>query len=618
MTLKTYSHAAWKSALAMTLGLSLLVGCGGGGSSKTSDNPPGSIPSASSSGIRALPAAFTSRKAVAYSPFRGAQGATVSSIDIKQDLDLLVQAGIGIIRLFDSSDNVAKKTLDVIRTNNMDIKVMLGIYVGTFEYLTDNAQRLAVQQRNEDEMARGVSLAKTYSSEVIAVSVGNETMVSWSYVPISTNVMAGYIKTVRDQITQPVTTDDNWAFYAGDGRNASDQVADILRQIDFASIHTYAIEDVLYSDFTDSDSKPDWDWRQTGVSDLTKRAAAMMDAALGKTKKDYNAVRAFLDSNGRASMPIIIGETGWKAAESTYTNRYRFLAHPSNQKMFYVRLLDWAMESRTTNGPKGIVYFEAFDEPWKGADDKWGLFTTDRKARCAAQALNPAASWTIDSSSSCNESAALYFTPLTINAAINSNQYVIHNESNFNLPSGLASGPYEPWMFLNLVNNYDITLPLFYPSATGDSAPGDTGNGTSHYISLDNINPYSYGWGYQWYAAGQPPSTVNLSNFTNGAIKFSINTNYIGKLRIGVSSDTDVGTVEAFVLVSEGDTSGYCRNGWCNVSLPLSKFKAANPKLDVSQLISVFSIADIFEATGNTVRPTSSTVIKLDNIYWSR
>lgn len=587
----------------------VLAACGGGGTTNDQIGSNG-VASASTTGIRAFPSAFTTRKAVAYSPFRSGNRDTEDITDtmVKQDLDLLVQAGIGLIRIFDSSDKVAARTLRLIKDNGIDIKVMLGVYVNSFEYETDPVKRLKAQMANEDEMVRGVNLAKAYPDQVVAVSVGNETMVSWSFVPISTATMAGYIKTVRDQITQPVTTDDNWAFYAGQGRNAADQAADIFRQIDFASIHTYSIEDVKYSNFSDTDPYPDWDWQQTGVTDLTKRAAAMMDAAIGKTKSDYAAVRSYLDKNGRANMPIVIGETGWKAEDPSGTARYKFLGHPANQKMYYARLLDWAIASKSDNGPKGIVYFEAFDEPWKGSDDKWGLFDVSRKARCTAQMLNPTAAWTKDTSKPCDETAALYFKPPTLNAAVTGN-LVVHSEAVTGWPTGMRADAYQGGTFT-----------LTYP-ATGDSASTDQAGtlAASHYLSLSGFNNSAgYGWGLLWQSSAPTPATANMSNFASGSIRFSIKTAYVGKLRIGISSDTELGSaVEANVLISNG-TYGYCNTGtvWCDVSIPVSAFKAVNPALDLRYILTRFSISDVWSETGNAAR-TGQPEIRLDNIYWA-
>ncbi len=634
-----------KTNLLKILALSVvLTACGGGGT--TSDQASANTTTAST-GLRPLPAAYAS-KSVSYSPYGATNGAALTDASVKADLDLLVTAGIGLIRLFDSSDNLAQRTLRVIRANSMPIKVQLGMYVNSFEALTPaivldqitktdgavfvknaaasiRAQsprisdadlantilplwRASIQAGNEDEMARGVTLANTYP-EVVAVSVGNETMVTWSFVAISTTTMAGYIKKVRDQIKQPVTTDDNYAFYAGYARNGVEQATEVFSQIDFASVHTYSIEDVLYSNTADADPLPDWDWKQLGQTDTTKRAAAMMDAALDKTKTDYYRARTYLNKVGRSNMPIIIGETGWKAADPSGTGRYKFLGHPANQKMFYLRLLDWQLSSRFDDGPKGIIYFEAFDEAWKGADDNWGLFSGARKARCAAQALNPSASWTLDTGN-CNESAAVFFQPPTLNAAYSQPKLVIHNETTTGWPSDMRSDAYA-----------SNTLTLIYPQ-TGDSAPSDLGSslGTSHFIQIDVTSPASYGWGVLWGSSNQTtPVTANMSQFAAGTIRFSIKTAYAGSLRIGISSDTDSGTaVESQILVNNGKY-GYCNNAstWCDVSIPVADFVAINPKLDLRYILTRFSISDVWSDTGNTAR-TNLPTIKLDNIYWAQ
>ena len=96
------------------------------------------------------------------------------------------------------------------------------------------------------------------------------------------------------------------------------------------------------------------------------------DAALERARFEYDAVRTNLDRRGFTAMPIIIGETGWKAPTSFHPMR----THPVNQKMYYDRLQAWKAAGGT--GPRNIVYFEAFDEPWKQGDDGWGLFNVQR------------------------------------------------------------------------------------------------------------------------------------------------------------------------------------------------------------------------------------------------
>jgi exo-beta-1,3-glucanase (GH17 family) len=507
----------------------------------------------------------------------------VTDAEVLQDLTLVKEAGFGLIRLFDSDEKVAQRVLRVITDNKLDIKVYLGMWMAGNN-----------DAGNKDQMARGVALANSYPDTVVAVSVGNESLVEWSGHKIPVEELAANIKTVREQIKQPVTTDDNWAYYAAADRS-------ILDVIDFAAVHTYAMVDTHYL--------PDpWDWQQLGVTDLTKRAAAMMDAAMVATKADYQAARNFLDKKGLSAMPIVIGETGWMAVNPP-NQWYTFLAHPVNQKMYYDRLMAWADEGKTGAGPKNIFYFEAFDEPWKGDDDGWGLFNVAREARCTAQSLNPVATWTKEAGS-CDEADAVYFKPPTLNPAETQTQYIIHSEAVTGWPAGMRADAYEVGTFT-----------LDYP-AVGDSAPGDLGAtlATSTYITLSNFAPKDYGWGFLWQSAALPPVTANMSNFANGTIRFSVKTSYVGKLRIGISSDTELGKqVEANVLVSNGNF-GYCSNTtavWCNVSIPLSAFKAANPELDLRYILTRFSIADIWSETGNTAR-SGMPEIRLDYIYWAQ
>ena len=117
----------------------VLAACGGGGT--TTDNGATTINTVSNNGtaqngMRALPADFATRRAVSYSPFRtGSRDTeTPTAAQIRQDLDLLIASGIGLIRLFDSSAKVSALVLKTISDNNLDIKVMLGMYMNTFAY----------------------------------------------------------------------------------------------------------------------------------------------------------------------------------------------------------------------------------------------------------------------------------------------------------------------------------------------------------------------------------------------------------------------------------------------------------------------------------------------------
>jgi exo-beta-1,3-glucanase (GH17 family) len=593
-------------ALPMLLAL-ILSSCGGGGT--VTVNPPASA--VSTSEPRKLDAEFTARKAVSYSPFRSnnRDTETVTVAMIKQDLDLLVLGNFRLIRLFDSSDMVARQTLQVIRDNNLDIKVMLGAYVASDKYVTA-AGKPVVAAYNQAELASVVALANEFRSIVLAVSVGNETMVSWSFNPISPTVMAGYLRTVRSQITQPVTTDDNWAFYASAPKVITDT-------IDFVAMHTYAELDSVFNAKL-------WDWKQVGVptaldaNNFPARATAMMNAAMAATKSDYNAVRAALDRKGLSGMPIIIGETGWNAVD---VGALSYRAHPVNQKMYFQALSDWNAASRNGAGPANIFYFEAFDEPWKGGDDKWGLFNVNRQARYVIQNLNPpSANWVYEPGTYTSANA-LYYQPLVKNPTIVANQYTAYGDT---VVAGAVNA--SPTLAFNAFGGgrnggpTATTTPL-----AGSAAPNDGPNGTE----ITPV-PADYGWGVLLNVANTK-NAEDLTNFAAGTLHFSIQTTYTGKIEVGFSTGF-VATTDQFDVwmpLSPGQY-GYVNDGtWRQVSIPIRDLlpfgaqgfgmnNSPDAVLDMSKVTNPFVIADRYIQTGKDARSGITTKINIDSIYWTR
>lgn len=560
----------------------MLTACGGGGVVSSDASPTAVV----TTNQRALPAEYLSRQAVAYSPFRtgSRDSEDITTAMVLEDLSLLEQGNFRLIRLFDSSDKVAKLVLDVIVDNNLDIKVQLGAYVNSFKYVANPYAAEDIIAGNQAELDRTVALATDpkYRDTILAVSVGNETMVNWSIVPIDPPVMAGYIKSVRDRVTQPVTTDDNFLFFT----NPIPKV--ITDLIDFAAIHTYPNIDTQYPE-----SDLYWDWKQLGVSAGSARARAMMDAGIKETRRQYQLVRQSLDSMGLQAMPIVVTETGWNAVDK---GRQRFRAHPVNQKMYFERLDNWRVEGRLGAGPANIFYFEAFDEPWKQGDDGWGLFNVQRKARYVIQNLYPQALW---ESTTLTDADAVYFSPPVVNPAFSGTQYALNSDA----PGAvLATG-----LRVDAFDGDSVSA----PEVTTAMAPEGVKS-----IEI-TPQPKSYGWGLLW----QPQNTgttQNLSAFAaTGSIHLWTRSTYPGKIEIGLSTLTAEGdTEEVFLQIAPGDY-GYCNNGnWCEVSIPLQAFKAQNPKIDLQLVVSPFLISDVYSRTGNT--PGNTQKINIDGIYWTR
>jgi exo-beta-1,3-glucanase (GH17 family) len=583
-------RSAWALVLALVVAL-VLAACGGGGVVPT----PGVQ-------ARALSADFSQRKAVAYSPFRSANRdtETITAAMIREDLALLKTGGFTLLRIFDSSDVVAKLLLQVISQDKLDFKVMLGAYI-----LSESSPGLSAAQLtnnrafNQAEVERAVVLANTYKDLVIAVSVGNETMVNWSFVRSAPDVIAGYITSVRDRVTQPLTTDDNWAFFAKQPGERYDPKL-VLEAIDFISMHSYPLLDTV------PPAIANWDWQQQAVAAGAARATAMMDAAIAAAKSEYTAVRTHLNSQGFAGKPIVVGETGWKAeAVGGEFNR----AHPVNQKMYFDRLNAWAADGRAGNGPASIIYFEAFDEPWKSRDDKWGLFTVARKARYMVQNLYPSTIW-----DTTYTAADAVFAPTVTSTTVTSNRFTLYADT---VTAGEAR-----------VTGLDFFGWDSPPNAFSGEVIGAPGDGELLRYREVAPSPAAYGWG--WFATYSASTDLSLFE-TAGRLNFSIRTTYPGKLRFGFLSGTGSTAFDAFITVSNTNADGYgfINDGqWRQVSIPISAIKlsgapsfgntSATARFDLTKVTNPFVMNDVYDATGNTTIKGNTTKIYIDNIYWSK
>lgn len=571
------SLARIKRGLSMAFLAISLVACGGGGGDSKAIS--------SDSQLRPLPESFTQGEAVAYSPYRTAtmDATAITDENVRQDLNLLVKAGVKMIRLFDSSDAVAKRTLRLIKDEDIKLKVMLGLWMNS------NAETL-----NLAEIDRGIALANTYQSLVLALSVGNETLVAWSGQRQEAANLARYIKLVRDRVSQPVTTDDNWAVLAGQSGEQNVQV--VLSNIDFVAMHTYPLVDTIYNPNL-------WNWKQEGVP-AADRAAAMMNAAIERAKLEYNAVKSNLASLGFQNMPIVVGETGWKAVAS---GGETLRAHPVNQKMYWERLKAWKTSG---TGPANIVLFAAFDEPWKQSDDKWGLFNVNRQARCAVQGLS---NDFVAEAGSCAADQALHYVAVQNNGAVTASRYTVYADA---VTAGEAKPAVVP--VLNAWENGTTAR------AEGVSNDADASDGPNSWRIVPN--PAAWGWGMT-FAISDNPEDLSQFDTSNGKLNFSIKTtNYPGKIEVGFLTGTaaDASLYDVYLAISPGQY-GYLADGnWNRVSIPISALKLSgapafgvrNSVLDLTKVTNPFVIGDRYDKTGNT--NTAKPSILVDAIYWSK
>lgn len=293
-------------------------------------------------------------RAVAYSGFREGQhpdrgdgAVNPTRAQISEDLDILVEHGLGLIRLYDSGENSAT-VLSLIQTRQLPIKVLLGIWLDaelsnheSCAWLTEpipEATLAANTLKNRAEIRRGIELARTYEDSVIAVNVGNEALVDWNDHMVTLESMIEYVRQVKAALKQPVTVAENYVWWAEQGAPLADEV-------DFIGVHTYPI------------------WEHKPIEE-----------GLSFTQQNIEWV-----SNALPGKAIAILEAGWASTSFEFPEQ----TNENNQSRYFKELDQWAQQTSTT-----VFFFEAFDEPWKGdpeaplgIEKHWGLFKVDRSPK---------------------------------------------------------------------------------------------------------------------------------------------------------------------------------------------------------------------------------------------
>ena len=287
-------------------------------------------------------------------PDRGDGAVNPSDEQILEDLNILLQHDFKLIRLYDSGENSAT-TLELIRQHNLPIKVLLGVWLQAefsnhegCPWLTKPipAEELAANALvNAAELQRGIELARQYGDIVVAVNVGNEALVEWNDHMVPLETVITYVRQVKAAIVQPVTVADNYDWWIRDG-------APLAAEVDFIGVHTYPA------------------WENKGIEE-----------ALSYTVENMVGVSAALPGK-----PMAILEAGWATVAIEFEER----ASEANQTRYFEELRDWATDKNVT-----VLFFEAFDEPWKGkpnnplgAEKHWGVFNVDRTPKQVMQLLS--------------------------------------------------------------------------------------------------------------------------------------------------------------------------------------------------------------------------------------
>lgn len=288
--------------------------------------------------------------AVCYSGFRTGQhpdrgdGAkNPTDKQILEDLQVISQH-FSLIRLYDSGENSAT-VLKLIDEHKLNIRVMLGIWLNaelsnhlSCAWLTEPIPQKKLDENrivNRKEIQHGIALAKRYKKIVVAVNVGNETLVDWNDHRVDVDTLISYVRRVKKNIKQPVTVAENYEWWAAHG-------VKLAKELDFIAIHIY----------------PVWEGKD-------------IDEGIKYSIENVQKVR-----NALPKARIVISEAGWATTASEFGPR----ASEEKQKQYYDWMMAWSKKMNITT-----FFFEAFDEDWKGdpndplgAEKHWGLYHVDR------------------------------------------------------------------------------------------------------------------------------------------------------------------------------------------------------------------------------------------------
>jgi exo-beta-1,3-glucanase (GH17 family) len=282
--------------------------------------------------------------AVSYGCYRKGQspgGLGPSEEEILEDLQIIARYW-NLIRVY-GADDATGHILKVIKDNNLPIRVMIGIWL---ENEHENPER---KNSNITETLRGIELVNEYMDYIVAVNVGNETQVFWSWHRMNVEDLIRYIRVVRNNTMVPVTTADDYNFW---NKPESHLVAD---EIDFIVTHMYAL----------------WNGQ------ILENASQWMDQTYLEVKKMH------------PGKSILVGETGWatnynpdKKGPGEQGSLVKGEVSVRAQEQYLIIHNAWVNKNKITT-----FLFEVFDEPWKGGGENsgpnevekhWGVFYENR------------------------------------------------------------------------------------------------------------------------------------------------------------------------------------------------------------------------------------------------
>ena len=311
--------------------------------------------------------------------------------EIKEDLLIMHAQGFRVFRTYDLHHPFAENTLKAIREikqadSDFEMYVMLGAWIQCKDAFTENPIHEEEDfEGNKFEITEAVRLAQEYPDIVKIIAVGNEAMVHWAWsYHVPPKFVLKWVKYLQELKANGdlnddlwVTSSDNFASWGGGSEDYhNDDLDELIRSVDFVSMHTYAFHDTHYNpSFWNLDAVPENLDKQDTIKQAMKRA---VDYELNQ----FDSVKKYVHEID-SSKEVHIGETGWSSvASDLYGYGGTEAADEYKLGLYYQMISDICYSMSLT-----CFYFSAFNEPWKdstnenGSENHFGLFTVEGKAK---------------------------------------------------------------------------------------------------------------------------------------------------------------------------------------------------------------------------------------------
>ncbi|WP_111708549.1 glycoside hydrolase family 17 protein [Lutibacter citreus] len=313
--------------------------------------------------------------------------------ELKDDMKILSAMNVKIIRTYNvhlaQASNLLKAISQLKQEDaTFEMYVMLGAWIDCKNAFTDmEPDHNQESDRNAEEIAIAVKLAKQYSDIVKIIAVGNEAMVRWatSYY-VQPSVILKYVNHLQGLKKKGELPKDLWitssddfsSWGGGDPTYQTKELKELIKAVDYVSMHTYPMHNSYYN--------PQF-WvvpkNEENLTNAQKIDAAML-RSIQFAKQQYKSVSTYVKSID-STKTIHIGESGWATVSNGH---YGVNGSKSVDEykagVYYKQMRKWTAKEKIS-----LFYFEAFDEQWKdannpqGSENHFGLINLKGQAKYA-------------------------------------------------------------------------------------------------------------------------------------------------------------------------------------------------------------------------------------------